>query len=171
VVCPSAGIFQSATRPVANLHTPEQQSFIVRKLAAFEPPRSIVIDFAAVYPGTKCDENDVRRLDPTTAIIAPDLHSLFLTTREAAMLDPKSAPFAEKKARLIALSQHAKFYSGNNQLGEMRAVLRQIAEETGAIGAKGKAAAAADEGEVPITKITRTIVDPKSEEKPDEQQE
>lgn len=151
-----------------NPHTIEQQKFIVRKLAAFEPPRSIVIDFNAIFVDSKCAEDDVRRLDRDSgAILSPDLFTLFLETREQAMLDPKSAPYAEKKARLIALSNHAKFYGGNNELANMRAVLRQIAEETGAIGPKGKGAPES-EGEAPITSITRIIVDSK-EEKPSEQ--
>ena len=149
---------------MANVLTIEQKEFIVRKLAAFEGPRAIVIDFVAVFPDVKCDENDVRRLDPTAgAVLPPDLYMLFMQTREAAMLDPKSAPFAEQAARLIALSKQASFYISNNQLGEARAVLRQIAEEKGVLGAKGKVAPV-DEKDDPIASIIRTIVDPKKVE-------
>jgi hypothetical protein len=39
-------------------------------LAAFEPPRAIALDFCAQFPDTKCDENDVRRLDPAAGASA-----------------------------------------------------------------------------------------------------
>lgn len=144
---------------MANTHTKEQREFIVRKLAAFEPPRAIVIDFAAVFPDTRCDENDVKRLDRDAgAILSPELHVLFVSTREAALLDPNAAPYAHQQARLIALSNDVKFYRGNNQLADSRAVLRQIAEELGVLGGSKAKATAAPGDE--IVAITRTIVDP-----------
>src|SRR5262245_37736347 len=122
---------------MANVHSERQREFIVRKLAAFEPPRVIVLDFAAVFPDTKCDENDVRRLDRESgAILPPELHTLFVQTREQVLLDPQSAPYANQKARLIALSNDIKYYRGNNQLAESRATMRQIAEELGVVGGK-----------------------------------
>lgn len=155
---------------MANDHTLEQKEFIVRKLASFETPRAIVIDFAAIFPRAKCDENDVRRLDPTTgAVLAPDLYMLFIQTREAVMLDPKSAPFADQNARLIALSKQVSFYISNNQLAEARTAMRQIAEEKGVLGAKGKVALV-DEKDDPIASIVRTIVDPKKVENEQPQQ-
>jgi hypothetical protein len=151
---------------MANSHTQAQRAFIVRKLAAFEPPRSIVVDFCAVFPDTRCAEDDVRRVDPASgAVLSPELHDLYQKTREAVLLDPSSAPFANQQARMIALSKQAMFYSGNNQLAEMRAVLRQIAEEQGVVGGKGKekaAGSAAATGTPDFKKIevTRTVVDP-----------
>lgn len=149
---------------MANKHTKPQCEFIVRKLAAFEPPRAIAIDFCAVFPDTKCDENDVRRLDPDSgAIVSPELFTLFKTTRETVLLSPSSAPYAEQQARLIALSADVRFYRGNNQLPEARAVLRQIAEELGVMGAgkKKDGGGGKNEGGAPaIVGITRTVVDP-----------
>jgi hypothetical protein len=150
---------------MANSHTKPQQEFIVRKLAAFEPPRSIVLDFAAVFPDTKCDENDVRRLDPSNGAVSFDLFQLFKATRERVLLDPESAPFAAQQARLIALSRDAQFYRGNNQLSEARAVMRQIAEELGAVG-QGKAAKAPGATAEKLVAITRTVVDPSPPEAP-----
>lgn len=147
---------------MANTHTKSQQEFIVRKLAAFEPPRSIVLDFNAVFPDTRCDENDVRRLEPSNGV-SPELFALFKRTREAVLLDPESAPYAAQQARLIALSKDAQFYRGNNQLPESRAVMRQIAEELGAIGigkSTPKGAAVTGEDGKKLVAITRTIVDP-----------
>ncbi|MGJ5032343.1 DUF2280 domain-containing protein [Bradyrhizobium sp. HKCCYLS2038] len=148
---------------MANVHTKPQQEFIVRKLAAFEPPRSIVLDFAAVYPDTKCDENDVLRLDPSNGV-SPELFMLFKQTREAVLLDPESAPFAAQQARLIALSHDVKFHRARNELANARAVLRQIAEELGAVGGgKGAGKAVPSAGETPEFKqieVTRTVVDP-----------
>lgn len=150
---------------MASVHTKTQQEFIVRKLAAFEPPRSIVLDFAAVFPDTKCDENDVRRMDPSNGAISFELFQIFKTTRERVLLDPNSAPFAAQQARLIALSKDAMFYRGNNQLPESRAVMRQIAEELGAVG-QGKAAAKGGSKDTTSTpefkkiEVTRTVVDP-----------
>lgn len=156
---------------MTNVHTLAQKEFIVRKLAAFEPPRAIAIDFYALFPGTKCDENDVKRLDPTAgALLPPDLYALFMDTREAVMLDPKSAPFAEQSARLIALSKQVSFYISNNDLAQARTVMRQIAEEKGAIGAKGKVSLV-DEKDEPIGSISRTIVDPKKAENEQQQSE
>jgi hypothetical protein len=150
---------------MANSHTKTQQEFIVRKLAAFEPPRSIVLDFAAVFSDTKCDENDVRRMDPSNGAISFELFQIFKATRERVLLDPESAPFAAQQARLIALSKDAMFYRGNNQLPESRAVMRQIAEELGAVGqgSKAKSAPAAGSDKDDISTIKRIIVNPVAE--------
>lgn len=145
-------------------HTQAQKEFIVRRLAAFEPPRAIVVAFCLAFNDTRCTEMDVLAVDPETQPVSPELHSLFLSERERVLLDPKSAPFADQRARLIALSADATFYGRNNQLAERRAVLRQIAEETGAIAkgsGKASGAAAAPANDVaPIAAIKRTIVDP-----------
>lgn len=151
---------------MANSHTSTQRAFIVRRLAAFEPPRAIVLDFMALFPDTRCDENDVRALNPETgAIVSPELFDLFKKERERVLLDPGSAVFADQKARLIALSADARFYGNNNQLPERRAVLRQIAEEVGVVGGKsgGKSAPGASASDTPEFKkieVTRTVVDP-----------
>lgn len=153
---------------MANNHTKVQQEFIVRKLAAFEPPRAIVLDFAAVFSDTRCDENDVRRLDPTNGRLSFELFQMFKTVRESVLLDPNSAPFAAQQARLVALSKDAMFYRGNNQLPESRAVMRQIAEELGAVGqgSKGAKAPAPAEDAKKLVAITRTVVDPAPPEAP-----
>lgn len=148
--------------PHRSAHTDAQKEFIVRKLAAFAPPRAISVAFAALFPGTRCDENDILALDPRDAVVSPELYDLFLSERERVLLDPKSAPYADRRARLIALSNHAEFYAGNNQLPEARMVLRQIAEEQGVVGGgKAKLAGAVEAVADKITAITRTIVDPK----------
>lgn len=146
-----------------NNHTMAQRLFIVRHLAAYQPPRAIVLLFAATFPDTRCDENDVLATDPESNIVAPELYAEFRTERARVMDDPDSAPYAKQKARLIALSNDAKFYAGNNQLPERRAVFRQIAEELGVIGAKGGKAGgeggSAPSG--PVTAIELIVVDPK----------
>lgn len=150
------------TAPGRNAHTLEQKQFIVRKLAAFEPPRAIVAAFTAVYRDTRCDENDVLALDQKSgALLSPDLFSLFLSERERIMLDPTAAPFADQRARLIVLSRQAERYENNNQPAEARAVFRQIAEEMGLVGGKGasKASAPGKDAE-PIDEIRVTYVDP-----------
>jgi hypothetical protein len=145
-----------------NSHTKEQQAFIVRKLAAFKPPRMIVLDFQAVYSDTKCDENDVRLLDPSNGRLDPELKALFLAERERVLLDPNAATYSQQMARLIALSNHAEHYGSNNELPQMRAVLRQIAEETGIVGGKGKPGGKSeDEKHEPVGKIIREFVEPK----------
>jgi hypothetical protein len=149
---------------VKNAHTQLQREFIVRRLAGFVPPRAIVAEFVAVFSDTGCNENDILATDPETTLLAPDLHALFLKERERVLLDPKSAPYADRAARLIALSNHARFYASNNQFPEMRTVLRHIAEETGDIvngKPGGKASVGKPEDNLPpIVAITRTIVDP-----------
>ena len=150
---------------MANSHTIVQRAFIVRRLAAFEPPRAIVLDFVALFPDTACNENDIRALNPETgALISPELFDLFKKERERVLLDPSSAPFVEQKARMILLSNHAKFHNSNNELATARGVLRQIAEELGAVGGGksggGKGAASADKPGEPVTEIIVTVVDP-----------
>lgn len=144
-------------------HTQPQREFIVRRLAAFEPIRAVVASFRAIFPDTACDENDVLAVNPEAgATVSPELFVLFREERERVLLDPASAPYANKQARLIALSNHAKFYAGNNQFPEMRTVLRHIAEETGDIvtgGIKNPAKAPGAVGD-PVVSITRTVVDP-----------
>lgn len=144
-----------------SLHTKEQCSFIVKRLAAFETPREIVIAFAARYRDTACTEQDVMGLDPRIGVVDPDLCALFKTEREAILLDPTAAPFTSQAARMKVLSDQVTAYLNNNQLGEARAVMRQIAEEMGVVAGKGgaKSAATPPSGE-PVGIITRTIVDP-----------
>lgn len=145
-------------------HTKLQREFIVRRLAAFEPPRVIAAAFAAAYPDTACGEQDILATDPESQLVDPDLMTIFLAERERVLLDPKSAPFANQTARLIALSSDAKYYGHNNQLAERRAVFRQIAEELGVVGGKaGKPDA--PNGQTPEFKsvtVVHEIVDPKA---------
>lgn len=144
-------------------HTKLQREFIVRRLAAFEPPKVIAASFVAAYPDTVCTEQDVLATDPETQLVDPDLLTTFLAERERVLLDPKSAPFANQTARLIALSNDAKFYGSNNQLAERRAVFRQIAEELGVIGGKAGKGDAPDALTPAFKSVTvaHEIVDPK----------
>jgi hypothetical protein len=155
---------------VANTHTKTEQEFIVRKLAAREPPKEIVANFAAIFPNTKCDETDVRRLMPGNVVLPPELHALYAEERERVKNDPESAPYSDQQERLRIYSQDVNFHRSNNQRAEARGVLRLIAEELGVIGGKlGKGAPADSE---PVASITRTIVYPShTEEKPSEQQQ
>lgn len=141
--------------------TQPQREFIVKKLAAFEPPQAITAALAAVFPGASCNENDILACDPGTTVISPDLYAMFMAERERVLLDPASAIFADQRARLIALSNQAKFYGNNRQPAEQRTVFRQIAEELGVVSGKGgkpgtPPPAAGEE----VIAITRTIVDP-----------
>lgn len=153
---------------MANSHTKEQREFIVRKLAAFEPPRAIVIDFVAVFPAVRVDENDVKRLDRDSgAVLSPELHLIFNAERERVLLDPeKAAPYISRAARLIGMDRQARFYVSNNQLAEARTVWRQMAEEQGVVGGKGagKPVPAAGTPSEPIVAIERRVVDPKAPE-------
>lgn len=144
----------------------------MRKLAAFEPPRSIITDFAAAFPDTACHEHDVKRMDVEAgAVLPPDLHLIFVKERERVMIDPSSAPYANQQARLIALSKDVRFLRSNNDLASARAVMRQIAEELGVIGGgkaalKGAPKDGADAEE--IVSITREIVDHVDPDRPAE---
>lgn len=152
-----------ASIPNRHVHTEEQKKFIVRRLAAFCTPRDICNEFAVLFPDTACSEADVLATNPEIAVVPPDLHALFKSTRTATMNDPDSAPLAEQKARLIILSRQAERYQANNQFAEARAVLAQIATEMG-IGPKSGGAVkgpAPGEKSEPVVGITRTIVDPK----------
>lgn len=154
---------------MANVLSPTQREFIVRKLAAFDFPRAIVIDFAAQFPGSKCDENDVKRLDPVAgAILSPELHTVFVAAREYVYLNPEDAgPYIKQLARLLGLNKQAEMYVGNNQLAEARAVWRQMAEEQGIVGGKGTAKTKDADKPEPIRAITRTIIHPKTTEETD----
>lgn len=144
-------------------HTAAQKRFIVLRLAAFDTPRVICDAFRMRFPDTACTEDDVNACHPRVALLPPGLADEFYTERRR-LLGPDAdlaevAPFAEQKARLIALSQQAEWYAGNNQPAEARAVMRQIAEEQGAIGKGAVPKAPADPGQ-PITAIVRTVIDP-----------
>lgn len=144
-------------------HTMPQREFIVQRLAAFYAPKDIAAAFAIRWPDTACNENDVLANDPSLTIVPPEIFALFRSEREKVLLDPTAAPFAEQTARLILLSRLVERYAANNQLAEARAVLRQIAEETGVVGGSGKAGKAADESKTPEVKtitVKRSIVDP-----------
>jgi hypothetical protein len=143
-----------------NQLTNEQKEFIVKKLAAFYTPRDIAQQLAAKYVGLKCNENDILANDPRLAIVSPELFLLYRSERERILDDPAAAPFAEQKARLIALSRQAERYESNNQPAEARQVYRQIAEEMGVVG---KASAPPKTPELPGFKeitVKRTVVKP-----------
>lgn len=146
--------------------TQAQREFIVRKLAAFEMPQAIAAALAAVFPGATCNENDILANDPRTAVVSPELHAMFLAERERVLLDPRSAPFADQRARLIALSNQAEFYGNNRQPVEQRTVFRHIAEELGGMvtGKGGKAGTPPPVTGEPIEEIRVTYVDPKAPE-------
>lgn len=143
-----------------NTLTAPQQAFIVRKLAAFEPPRAISAAFHAVF-GAVLRDDDILAIDPETTVVSPELHVLFLAERERVLLDPKSAVFAAQAARLILLSNQVRAYIANNQPAEARLVLRQIAEEQGVVGGKAAGKALPAPGGGAVDAIQRTIVDPK----------
>lgn len=148
---------------MVNAHTVPQKEFIVRALAGFALPRDIITAFIARWSDTRCTDADIHALDPRFVVLDPDLYAAFRAERERVLSDPNAAPYAEQKARLIALSHDVAFYRGNNQPAEARAVMRQIAEEVGAVGGKsgaGKQTAPDDAGEE-IVEIVRTIIDPK----------
>lgn len=138
----------------------------MKALAAFKPPRAIVADFSALFPDTKCDENDVKRLDPKLALVAPELAALFLSERERIKADPMSVPFSEQWARIKVLNEQVEFYISNNQLAEARVVLRQIAEEQGVVGGKGPKVAAASDAKPgeSVVEIVRRVIDAKVDE-------
>jgi hypothetical protein len=142
-----------------NALTQEQKEFVVLRLASFEAPRDIALAMAARFPGVKFNENDVRANDPRISVVAPELFMLFRKERERVLDDPAAAPYADQKARLIALSNMAESYKNNNQWAEARAVLQQIAAEQG-IGGKGGKAPPDKELPRQITEIVETIVDP-----------
>lgn len=151
--------------PSRNVHTQSQKEFIVRKIAAFDPPRAITAAFCAVYPDTACNENDVMALDPAVSVIAPDLYALFLSERERVLLDPDSAPRSKQAVRLILMDKQAKLCEMSNDFAGARSIYRQIAEELGVIGGKGTgkpgpAGGTPDAAGEPIAEIRRTIVDP-----------
>lgn len=145
-------------------HTALQKRFIVLRLAAFETPQDIAAAFAARFPDTSCSEQDVLASDPRVALLPPPLEKAFYEERKR-ILDAdiqEVAPFAEQKARLIALSRQAERYESNNRPQDARAVYRQIAEEMGVIVKGGKAVATIPTGgdSAEVTEIRRTVVDP-----------
>lgn len=148
--------------PTRNELTQPQREFIVKKLAAFEPPQAIAAAFAAVFPGAKINENDILACDPRTTVVSPDLHAVYMAERERVLMDPRAATFADQRARLIALSNQAEYYGNNRQPAEQRTVFRQIAEELGVVTGKGgkQPAAGDDKDLLPITGIKRIVVDP-----------
>lgn len=146
-------------------HTAAQKEFIVRALAAFVSPRDIIAAFTARWSDTRCSNADVDAVDPRFVTLEPDLYALFYAERERVLDDPKSAPYADQKARLIALSQDVAFLRSNGREAEARAVMRQIAEEQGAVGGKGAKPIAL--GGEEIAEIRETIVDPKERDAAD----
>lgn len=146
-------------------HTPDQRAFIVARLAAFDNPQRVAALFARRYPDTLCSEADVYAADPRVSIVDPMLHALFISERARVLADEHSAPYAEQKARLVALSSDAEHYGENNQRADRRAVFRQIAEELGVGGKAGGKANGPDAAtpEFRHVEVTHTIVDPKAD--------
>jgi hypothetical protein len=138
--------------------TPQHREFIVKRLAAFWPPRDICLQLVAQF-GVKCSENDVLANDPTTVIVPPELFMLFRSEREKVLNDPTADPYTDQKARLILLSNMVDRYKNNNQHAEARSVMQQIAMETG-VGAKGAPAKGADVPDFKEVTVKRTVVHP-----------
>jgi hypothetical protein len=120
-----------------------------------EPPRKIAADFCAVFPGARCGEDDVRRVD--NMLWPPDLQAVFNAERERIKADPNAAPYTDKFWRLYALNSDVEYHRANNELATARGVMRQIAEEMGEGGPGGGGAPG---GGNRVVSITRTIVDP-----------
>lgn len=142
-------------------HTPEQREFIVRRLAAFESPRTICNAFLSHFPGTTCTEQDVSASDPRISIVSPELFILFRT--ESAATLAAEPLFADQRARLHAMSKLVEDALARGDRAGALTMFKQIAEETGVIGAKasaGKASAAALPPAEQIEEIRCTIVDP-----------
>lgn len=137
-----------------------QQHFIVRRLAAFDTPRDVVTAFKARFSDTECTENDVLATDPRVALVDPDLQAAFDNERARIITDPASAPYADQAARLIVLSRDVDRYRANNDVANARAVLRQIAEELGAVGGKAGAVPKDTLPSLSDLNVTRTIIDP-----------
>jgi hypothetical protein len=148
------------TNQLTTLH----KEFIVKRLAAFYTPSVICQQLVSQF-GIKCNENDILANDPRSAVVTPELFMLFRAERERVLDDPESAPFADQKARLIALSRQAERYESNNQPAEARHVYRQIAEELGVVGGKAGTPAKSDDKTVPFKEVTvkRTVVHPTSD--------
>lgn len=140
--------------------TKQHKEFIVRRLAAFASPSAIITEFMKRFPGVACTEVNIAAANPLESVVDPDLHALFYSERELNMADPSRSAFASQAARIFALSTLAERLFANNQPHDARSVLRQIAEEQGAVGSKtGQREATTPPGEK-VTEITRTIVDP-----------
>jgi len=150
---------------MATRHTAEQRAFIVRKLAAFCPSLDICQAFKAQWRDTDCQEADVLAVDPRlNPLVGPDLHALFYKERQRVLADPESDPFTAQKARLIVLSDQVDAYMRRGALTEARAVLRQIAEETGEVSKGGKATGGGKDAsatpEFKSIKVTHEVVYP-----------
>lgn len=135
-------------------HTKEQKEYIVRRLAAFETPTDVAMEFVANFRDTACTQEDVLATDPRIAIVDPDLHALFYSERERVLGDPRLAPYVDQRARMILYSRQIDRYERNNEPANARAVCRQIMDELAASGPVEPV------GRGPITKITYTIIDP-----------
>lgn len=145
---------------MATTFSKEQREFIVKCLASVWSYKKIGAAFAGRWPDTTIGEQDVKNHDRREgALLPPDLHMLWDSTRAARLADPNAAPFADPRERQIALSDWAEFLLTRERFDEARSVLRQLAEETGAVGPGGKGAGSGPVGE-PVTAITRIIVDP-----------
>jgi hypothetical protein len=150
-------------------HTAGQREFIVRKLAAFWPVQDIVAAFRTAFRDTACTENEVLATDPRLTVVSPELYELFQSERTRVLDDPTLAPYADQRARLIVLSRQVERYESNNQPAEARAVLLQIAGETGALGGKAGAFPKSGTDAGPVVSITRTIIDPVASATPETQ--
>jgi len=145
--------------------TRPQEEFIIRMIAECHIARDIAATFATVFPDTRCSEQDVIAMDPRLTVVDPELFALFRTRRDEILDDPDSTPLASSKMRVFVLSRLLEKCVANNQPAEARAMLFQIAQETGDIastkGAKTSAGGAGAGEAAAVGTITRTIVDPK----------
>lgn len=141
-------------------HTIEQRAFIVLRLARLCSVPDILEAFAAEFRDTACTPADIAACDPQAphyALLSPEDSDLFRRERERVLLDPGSAPAADKRVRLIYLNRELDKARARNAVGLMQSLLAQIALETGGAGSADVDAGGA--GDL-VTEVRYTLVDP-----------
>lgn len=133
-----------------------QREFIVRKLGALWTPRDILPMLQAAFPDIKCTEQDVLKNDPQVVMLEPELARIY--EEELEINRAKPPIYASQWARLKRLSNDIDYYYGNNQRIEAQRLIRQVAEECGAIGA-GKTPQQSASEAPKVDRIIHEIVD------------
>jgi len=136
----------------------EEKSFVVLRLARFGEPADVIEAFNDRFARRPL-KPEILALDPRYSLLSPDHSTLYANERKRVLADPTSvAPYANRAARMISLSDMAADYRERRDLPNARAVFRQLAEEQAA--ADEVAAAAPLGAPTGSAEIVWKIIDP-----------
>jgi len=144
---------------MATVFSREQWEFIVRNLAQYVQPETIVAEFNIKWKDTRCTADDLAPMHPNRL---PADWRAFFDAERAAYLD---SPTKHRDVRVALLNELVFSARARNAsfTGYLEQIAREMSDAYAPRGPGGKVADPAADKE-PIARIERVIIDPKESE-------